>query len=177
MSLSDYLLDSVLILLVLRQVRTARFDRRAVLLPLVIVAIVGKSYLHGIPTSGNSLLLVGLLTLVGVFLGTCSGLATKVWADGGQHALVKAGALSALLWVVGMGGRMAFAIWASHGGESALARFSLAHDITGENTWTAALVLMALGEVICRVGVLYYRSRVALAAQTPALATLATARG
>ena len=177
MSLSDYLLDSVLILLVLRQVRTSRFDRRAVLLPLIIVTIVGKSYLHGIPTSGNSLFLVVLLTAVGVFLGTCSGLATKVWADGGQYALVKAGALSALLWVFGMGGRMAFAIWASHGGDAPLARFSLAHGITGANTWTAALVLMALGEVLSRVGVLYYRSRAVLATQAPALTTLAAARG
>jgi len=179
MSLTDYLVDSVLVLLVLRQVRTARYDRRAMLLPLVIVGIVGKSYLHGIPSGGDSLALVVLLTAFGVFLGSFSGLATRVWSDGGRYALVKAGTVSAALWVVGMGGRMAFAIWAStHGGETALAHFSVAHDITGKDTWTAALVLMALGEVLSRTAVLFIRSRQALdAARRPAVAPAMAVRG
>jgi hypothetical protein len=179
MSLSDYLVDSVLVLLVVRQLRTSRYTLRAMLMPLVIVAVVGKSYLHGIPTSGNSLALVVLLTGVGLFLGSFSGLATDVWSDGGRYALIKAGAVSAVLWVIGMGGRMAFAIWAStHGGETALAHFSVAHDITGANAWTAALVLMALGEVISRTAVLVLRSHLALdAARGAAVAPVAAARG
>jgi len=179
MSLTDYLTDSILVLLVLRQIRTSRYTVRAMVLPLVIVAIVGKSYLHGIPTSGNSLGLVVLLTAFGLFLGSFSGLATKVWSDGGQYALIKAGAVSAALWVIGMGGRMTFAIWAStHGGETALAHFSIAHDITGANSWTAALVLMALGEVLSRTAVLLIRSRLALdAARRPAVAQVSTVRG
>ena len=173
MSLTDYLVDAILILLVLRQVRTARFDRRAWLLPLVIVAMVGMSYLHGIPTGGNGLLLVVVLALVGLALGTASALATRVWSDGGRYALVKAGALSALLWVIGMGGRMAFAIWASHGGGPALARFSVQHGITAQNAWTAALVLMALFEVMSRVGLLAVRAQrvqaAAVGATSPAM--------
>ncbi len=183
MSLSDYLLDSILILLVVRQMRTARYDRRAMILPLAVVAVVGKRYLHGVPAHGHSLLLVCGLVAVGLVLGTCSALATRVWSDGGRYALVRAGLVSAALWVVGMGGRMAFSIWASHGGDHALTAFSLRHGITDRNAWTAALVLMALTEVVSRVGVLYLRGRRALAAQPPAGSTpsrpaeLASVRG
>src|ERR1700759_809374 len=102
MSLTDYLTDSALLLLVLRQVREARFDRRAMLLPLVIVGVVAKSYLHALPTSGNELVLIVALIAVGTALGTTSGLMTQVRSDGGQYALVKAGAVAAGLWVLGM---------------------------------------------------------------------------
>lgn len=170
MTFTDYLVDSILILLVVRQLRTSRLDRRALLLPLIIVAVVGKSYLHGIPTSGDSLLLVVLFVGLGLTLGTCSALTTRVWADGGKDPLVKAGWIAAGLWVIGMGGRMTFAIWASHGGAAPLARFSIAHHITGENTWTAALVLMALAEVASRVGMLYVRGQRALQARPAELA-------
>lgn len=160
MSFTDYLTDSILILLVVRQLRTSRYDRRAWLLPLVIVAVVGKSYLHGIPTGGDNLVVVVGLTLVGVALGTMSALATRVWSDGGRYALVKAGAVSAALWVIGMGGRMAFAIWAGTAhGETSIGRFSLQHHLDAGQVWTAALVLMALGEVVSRVGILALRAQ------------------
>jgi hypothetical protein len=166
MSLSDYLVDSLLILLVVRQLRTANFDRRAWLIPLVAVVGVGQSYLHGVPTHGNSFLLVVLLAAFGVLLGTMSALATKVWYDGGRYAKIRAGVISAGLWILGMGGRMGFAIWASHGGESPLATFSAQHGITDQNAWTAALVLMALGEVLARVGILALRAHRATQAAT-----------
>ena len=164
MSLTDYLVDTILILLVVRQLRTARYDRRAWLLPLVIVGVVGKSYLHTIPTGGDNLVLIGGLILVGVTLGSLSALATRVWSDGGRYALVKAGLVSAVLWVIGMGGRMAFAIWANTAhGEATVGRFSLEHHLDPSHVWTAALVLMALGEVVSRVAVLSLRGRRALA--------------
>jgi hypothetical protein len=43
-----------------------------------------------------------------------------------------------------------------------VARFSEMHHITSGQAWTAALVLMAIGEVASRIGVLYVRSRQAL---------------
>jgi hypothetical protein len=163
MSIGDYILDSVLVLLVFRQLRESRLDRRALLLPLAIVAFVAHEYLHNVPTSGNDLVLIVALTAVGVALGTGSGLVTRVRADGGRYPLVKAGYASAALWVLGMGSRFAFAIWANNGGAETLGHFSAAHDITSGDAWTAALVLMALGEVISRVGVLYLRGRRVLA--------------
>jgi hypothetical protein len=176
MTLTDYLLDSALILVVLRQLRESRYDRRAVVLPLAIVAIVANSYLHAVPTAGSDLALIMGFSALGIALGAASGLATRVRADGGRYALVKAGTVAAGLWVLSMGFRMVFAIWASsHEGGITLGRFSMQHHITSGDAWTAALVLMALGEVVTRVGVLYIRSRRAIAAvgiSTPQLVTV-----
>ena len=159
MTFIDYLIDSILILIVVRQVVESRFDKRAIILPLAIVAVVAHSYLHAIPTGGNDLLLIAGLAGVGVLLGTLSGLVTRVRADGGRYALVQAGWASAGLWVLGMGSRMAFSVWVANGGQDAVGRFSAAHHITSGQAWTAALVLMAIGEVAARIGVLYLRSR------------------
>jgi hypothetical protein len=166
MTFGDYVLDSLLVLIVLRQLRESRLDIKALLLPLGIAAVVGHSYLHSIPTAGNDLLLVVALTAIGVTFGLISGLATRVRTDGGTHALVKAGWIAAGVWVLSMGSRMAFAIWAGNGGGPALGRFSTAHHITSGAAWTAALVLMALGEVVVRTGVLWLRAQRVL--HTPA---------
>ena len=82
----------------------------------------------------------------------------------GRYALIKAGWASAGVWVLSMGGRFCFAVWASHGGGPSLYRFSVAHDLSID-VWTAAIVLMALGEVLARTGLMVLRTRRALAAQ------------
>jgi len=46
-------------------------------------------------------------------------------------------------------------------------RFSVAHDITSAQAWAAALVMMALADVLTRLTVLFVRSR-RLAATTAA---------
>ncbi|MCW2495921.1 hypothetical protein [Jatrophihabitans sp.] len=172
MTFSDYLLDTVLILLVVRQVREARFDRFAVLLPLGITAIVAHSYLHSIPTGGNNLILIAALTAVGVAFGTISALNTRVRSDGGRYPLVKANATAAGVWVFSMGSRMAFAIWASNAGGPSLYRFSVQHHLD-RDVWTAALVLMALGEVVTRTALLAYRGhRVQQVQPQPQLVTV-----
>jgi hypothetical protein len=157
MSLTDYLLDTVLVLLVFRQLRESRFDRRAVLLPVVISAVVAQQYLHSVPAGTGDLLLVAVLVVVGLVLGSASGLTTHVRTDG-RTALVKAGGAAAALWVLGMGSRFAFAVWATHGGASAVGRFSVAHGISSD-AWTTALVLMALAEVLARTAILWTRAR------------------
>jgi hypothetical protein len=159
MTFSDYLLDTVLVLLVVRQIRESRLDLRATLLPVGLVVVIGGSYLHGVPTIGNDLALVALLTGVGVALGLISALTTRVRSDGGRYPLVKAGWVAAAAWIAGMGSRFAFAVWASHGGAPELARFSVEHHITSSEAWTAALVLMALGEVLTRTLILVVRGQ------------------
>jgi hypothetical protein len=158
MSLTDYLLDTALVLLVFRQLRESRFTRRTVLLPVVICAVVAQQYLHSLPTAGSDLLLVGVLTLVGLTLGTASGLTTRVRRDAAGAAWVKAGGAAAILWVLGMGSRFAFSVWVSHGGGPTIGRFSAEHGLTAAG-WTAALVLMALAEVLSRTALLWVRSR------------------
>jgi hypothetical protein len=159
MTFVDYLLDSILVLLVVRQIRETRLDLRTTLLPIGLAVGIGGSYLHGIPTAGNDVLLVALLTGVGVALGLISAVGTRVRSDGGRYPLVKAGWVAAGAWLAGMGSRFAFAVWASHSGAETLGRFSAAHRITSGDAWTAALVLMALGEVLTRTLVLVVRGR------------------
>ncbi|MFD9724052.1 hypothetical protein [Streptomyces sp. NPDC059072] len=159
MTATEWITDAALILVVFRQLREGRLDRKTFLLPLIIVAFVAHSYLDTVPTDGNDLVLIAALMAVGAALGISGGIYTRIRALDG-HLLIKAGAVSAVLWVVGMGARMGFQVWVEHGGGADdVARFSLAHHITGQQAWVAAFVLMALTEVVTRVATIYVRSR------------------
>jgi hypothetical protein len=157
MTITDWIIDLALLLVVFRQLREARVDAQFVLIPLGLISYTAVSYLRAIPTAGNDLLLIATLVGIGAALGVAGGIYTRVRSDGGPHALVKAGAISAALWVAGMGSRMAFQLWTSHGGGDALARFSAHHDITSSQAWVAAFVLMALTEVVTRMAVILTR--------------------
>ncbi|MFB7234322.1 MULTISPECIES: hypothetical protein [unclassified Streptomyces] len=159
MTATEWITDAALILVVFRQLREGRLDRKTFLLPLAIVAFVAYSYLDTIPTGGNDLVLIAALMAIGAVLGIAGGVYTRIRALDGQ-LLIKAGAVSAILWVVGMGARMGFQVWVEHaGGADDVARFSLTHHITGQQAWVAAFVLMALTEVVTRVATIYVRSR------------------
>ncbi|MEV6352911.1 hypothetical protein [Streptomyces hydrogenans] len=159
MTATEWITDAALILVVFRQLREGRLDRKTFLLPLAIVAFVAYSYLDTIPTGGNDLVLIAALVAIGAVLGIAGGVYTRIRALDGQ-LLIKAGAVSAILWVVGMGARMGFQVWVEHaGGADDVARFSLTHHITGQQAWVAAFVLMALTEVVTRVATIYVRSR------------------
>ncbi|MFD7515412.1 hypothetical protein ACFV85_11535 [Streptomyces niveus] len=159
MTTTDWIIDIALVLVVFRQLREDRLDLKTFLIPLGIVAFVAHNYLDSIPTAGNDLVLIGVLMAVGATLGIAGGVYTRIRSAGG-HLLIKAGAVSAILWVLGMGARMGFQMWTEHGGGSDdVARFSLAHHITSEQAWVAAFVLMALTEVVTRVATIFVRSR------------------
>ncbi len=85
MTTTDYLIDSTLVLLVLLQIKERPLTTRALIRPLVIVAIAVMTYLNGIPTAGNDLVLVGVLTLVGLLIGIGSG-QTVLMRRGAGHA-------------------------------------------------------------------------------------------
>ena len=157
MTTTDYILNAALVLLVVRQMKERRLDLRSALIPLVIVAIVGKNYLHTFPTAGNDLVLIGGLAAVGTTLGVISALVTHVRDGGEQGALSRAGWLAAGLWVLGIGARMGFAFATSHGFGPTVAHFSAVNGITGAAAWTDALVLMALCEVVSRILTLQLR--------------------
>ena len=61
------------------------------------------------------------------------------------------------MWIAGVGARMVFYFAATHGAGPAIAAFSIAHHITGPAAWTAALVMMALADVLTRLVVVYLR--------------------
>ncbi|MEV0441329.1 hypothetical protein AB0I84_36910 [Streptomyces spectabilis] len=159
MTTTEWITDIALILVVFRQLREDRLDHKTFLIPLGIVAYVGYSYLDSIPTAGNDLALIAVLMGVGAALGVTGGLYTRIRSLDG-HLMIKAGAVSAVLWVVGMGARMGFQTWVEHGGGADdVARFSVAHHITSDQAWVSAFVLMALTEVVTRVATIFIRSR------------------
>ncbi|GAA2096870.1 hypothetical protein GCM10009801_66770 [Streptomyces albiaxialis] len=159
MTTTEWITDIALLLIVFRQLREGRLDHKTFLIPLGIVAYVAHSYLSTIPTGGNDLVLIGALVGVGAALGILGGIYTRIRAVD-RHLLIKAGAVSATLWVLGMSARMAFQLWTEHwGGADDVARFSMTHHITSDQAWVAAFVLMALTEVVTRLATIYARSR------------------
>lgn len=167
MTFTDWLVDILLIALVLRQVRESRLTAVTLLLPIGVVLWAGQHYLHGIPTGGNDLVLVCGLALLGGLLGAGAGMLTRVHRGAAGMVLVRAGVTAAVLWVVGVGSRLAFQLYATHGGAPDLARFSAAHslDLAG---WTTGVVLMAFAEVLARTLVVGIRGAVARRHNVPA---------
>ncbi len=161
MTLTDYLVNAALVALVVLQVRGRRLSTRQLLFPIAIVVWAAFEYLHGVPTAGASLVLVLAGATAGLFLGVGAALATRVYPNETGSIMAKAGPLAAALWVLGTGGRLAFELYATHGGAGAIGRFSAAHGVTSGEAWVACLVLMALLEVVGRSSVLALRYRAA----------------
>jgi hypothetical protein len=158
MTIFDYLLNIALVALVVLQMRGRRLDRRGLVLPLALVGWAASHYLHGIPTDGNDGVLVAAGVLAGLSLGSASALLTRVELDSDGVAIGRATFGAAALWVVGIGGRMAFSLFMQHGGAPTVIRFSEAHHLTGAG-WVTGIVLMAFVEVVSRTLILWARSR------------------
>ena len=159
MTTTDYLIDSTLVLLVLMQIKERRLTVHQLVRPLVILAIAVASYLKGIPTAGNDLVLAGALILVGGAIGVASGQTVIMRRSETGQTLFRAGWWSGFFWVLGMGSRMAFLVWIANGGQSTIANFSAHHSITSGEAWTVALLGMAVAEVLGRTAVLALRAR------------------
>ena len=161
MTTSDYLINAVFVLVVLRQARERELDLHSVIMPVGILAYVAHLYVHSIPTSGNDLALVGAFGVVGLALGTLSGFATHVRAGDNGHAVARVGWLAGALLITGISARMVFIFAATHGAHHAIASFSAAHQITTA-AWPVALVLMAILEVSTRIAIVQLRGRQAM---------------
>lgn len=161
MSITDYVIDILLIAVIFRQVRTRELTPRTALLPLLLIVAAGVIYLRPISLGGNDILLIVILAAAGIVLGTVSALGDRLQKGQNGQLLVRASATSVVAWVLGMGFRFGFAYYAYHSGATAVANFSRHHHLTGANIWTTALVVMAFGQVLARVGVLQARRRLA----------------
>jgi hypothetical protein len=149
MTTTDYLIDSVLVLLVLLQIKERTLTTKTLVRPLVIVGIAAANYLHGIPTAGNDVVVVAILALVGSAIGLASAQTVLMRVGAGGNVLARAGWASGFFWVLGMGSRFAFIYWITHSGGSSIAHFSAEHAITA-NAWTVSLLAMAVCEVVSR---------------------------
>lgn len=157
MTSTDWIIDITLIGLVLLQVRGRRLTVRSLLLPVAVVAYVAVKYLGSVPSGGADLVLVVVCAAVGTALGTLAGLWTRVSVGADGHPVARAGAVAATLWVLGVGFRLAFQLYATHGGGVHIYNFDVAHGL-GTSAWVAALVLMALGEALARTAVIGARA-------------------
>ncbi len=169
MTYTDYLIDSALVLLVLFQIKERTLTTRSLVRPVVIVAIAVANYLHGIPTAGNDLVLLAVLALLGLSIGVASGQTVMMRRDASGEVLARAGWLSAVFWVLGMGSRFAFLIWINNGGAATIAHFSATHSITSGEAWTVALLAMAVCEVCGRTLVQAVRREQLFAPAAPEL--------
>src|SRR5216110_1736559 len=114
MTTTEYLINALFVLFVLRQARERELDVRSLVLPLVLVAFVAHTYLHSISTSGNDLALIGSLATLGLGLGVASGLATRVRLNDAGVAMARVGWLAGALLIAGISARMVFAFGVSH---------------------------------------------------------------
>lgn len=153
MSTAQWLLNLALLAFVLgRNLGVRPVTAGTFLLPAAVVAAAATWFLRDLPTAGNDVGLEGVGAAAGLALGVVSALLTRLRARQGR-LVVSAGAAFAALWVLVVGGRVAFAEWATHGGSRAVAEFSIRHQITGADAWTSAFVLMALAMVVARYAV------------------------
>jgi hypothetical protein len=158
MTTAEYALNFALVALVVLQVRGITVTKAALLFPVVMTVWIASSLLQSIPTAGNDLVLeIGGAT-AGATLGAFAALATNVKRSG-VTAVAQAGAVAAVLWVLGIGARVAFSLWVSQGGGSTIEQYSRVHHITGGPAWGTAFILMALTEVVTRTGVIYLKVR------------------
>jgi hypothetical protein len=159
MNTTTYLINGFLVLLVVRQIREHRLDLAGLAVPVLAVAAAAVLLLHSVPGRGNDIALELTCAAIGAAMGALAGLATHLRRGGDGVPLGRAGVLAASLWIAGVGARMAFGFAASNGAGPAIARFSAGHQITGADAWVAALVLMALADVLARLAVVYLRGR------------------
>jgi len=150
-----WILDIIFIALVVLQVRARRLTLLQILLPFALVLWASLTYVHSIPTEGNSRTVLALAALAGGVLGGAAGGTTHVYLAERQ-VITRAGITAAVIWIFGMGVRLAFQLWATGTGEQALGRFDFEHAISND-VWPAALVLLAGATVLVRVVVLIVR--------------------
>jgi hypothetical protein len=131
MSFDDYLINLLLVAVVIRQLRGRRLTTIGLLWPIGLVVWALIEYMRSIPTSGNDLPLIVGGPVLGILLGASCAFCTAVTRlpDGG--IFMRATIAAAVLWVVGVGARLAFGIYAEHGGYPQIVEFGAARALSG----------------------------------------------
>jgi hypothetical protein len=162
MTTTMYLLNLGLLAFVLwANVGTRTVTRARLALPVLLVLVAGAVFLRNVPTAGHDVALEAAGAGAGVVLGVAAAALVRVGRDRSGRLVMRAGGAYAALWVAVIGGRMLFAYGADHWFPAAIGRFSMTHQITGADAWTAAFILLSLSMVLTRVvasGVLVARA-------------------
>jgi len=169
MTTTQWLLNAGLLIFILAtNLGTRPVTRRRLLLPILLAAVAGILLLSNVPTRGNDLALDFIGAGAGVALGILAALLMKVERTSRGSVVSRAGFPYALLWLLVVGGRVAFAESANGWAAPAVRDFSITNSITGSDAWTAAFIIMALTMVSARVVTTYIRCRTL---PVPALST------
>jgi hypothetical protein len=127
--------------------------------PLLIAGGAGAMYLTTFATSGSGLALELAGTGVGALLGLLAAAIVHVEHDPHDgRTFTRAGSAYALIWIVVVGGRLAFIYGSEHWFSASLYSWMLSHHITADEL-TNALILMALAMTSARTLSLLVRSR------------------
>ena len=152
-----YVINALLVLMVIRQIREHPLDLRNLAIPVLAVGAAAALFLRSVPTGGNDIALELACVLAGATMGAIGGFATHLRRGATGRPRARAGWLAAGMWVGADG----------NGAGPAIGRFSAAHHITSDKAWIAALIMMALADVLTRLVIIYLRGR-RLTASAPA---------
>ena len=100
---SVYLINAILVLLVVRQIREHPMDLRSLAVPELAVGAAAVLFLHSVPARGNDVPLELTCVSAGAVMGGLAGLATYLHHGGDGPVLGRAGWLAAGLWITGGG--------------------------------------------------------------------------
>ena len=98
-----YLINALLILLVVRQVREHQLDLRALAVPVLAVAAAAVMFLHSVPSGGSDIALDLLCVSAGAAMGAIGGVATRLRPGADGRPLGRAGVLAASMSIAGVG--------------------------------------------------------------------------
>jgi hypothetical protein len=145
----DYAFPLLLIQSVLRQTRGKRLTSFQLAWPIAVVLWAAAEYGSGFPATTADLILVGTSAALGAALGALAGRYTTIYQDPDGALMARATFATVILWTLGTVGRLAFGLYAEHGGARAISQFNAGHGLA-ISAWAAALTLMALAEVLGR---------------------------
>src|ERR1700750_1453666 len=101
MNINMYVINAILILMVVRQVREHPLDLRSLGVPALAVGCAAVLFLHSVPGGGNDTVLELSCVLAGAVMGAIGGLATRLRLGADGRPLGRAGWLGAGMWIGG----------------------------------------------------------------------------
>ncbi|MFI5756599.1 hypothetical protein [Streptomyces sp. NPDC051569] len=137
-----------------RRITTMRM-LRSVLAVAVVLALFVRSF----PTAGNDLSLQLAGVGVGVVCGLLAGGLLPAYRDEDGEFRTVGGVGYALVWIVLSGARVLFAYGTEHWFAEGIVRFSVEHELSGQDVYANAFVFMSLAMVLARTGVLLAKVR------------------
>src|SRR5438309_9804912 len=95
MNINMYVVNAILILMVVRQIREHPLDLRSLAGPVLAVGCAAVLFLHSVPTGGSDIALELACVLAGAVMGAVGGLTTHLRLGADDRPLGRAGWLAA----------------------------------------------------------------------------------